>query len=379
MQNPTSEIHQFVAEVLAFSTEFGTDNWSASKIRGPPSNLNVYGDCVNAWCPSRYNEDEFLEVKYDRAVYATKFKIYENLNGGSLIRIEAYNGSAYETLWFRDRAEHVTQYNIFSPNFHKSNVRSNQYRFTFRCNAANYYSEVDAIELVGVLTNIKICEKTLTSDMTSLIEDKRYADLEIHFNKDSDSLHAHKCILAIRCQKLHDDLLANNNLVSEINREQFSVVLDFLYTDKLSVAKVQHAIEVDKAKEAVLIDHVDSIFSRDQWMLCLNKIMRFTVKYRLRRLESLILDYLLTQFFNVDNVLNVLVDASRGDFSTSDQDLALYEAAKGDIKLKSIRLNNVEFVCLEFIRCNLQNIVGTQKVEQLPKDVLISVLKSVAL
>jgi hypothetical protein len=369
MHNPTSEIHQYVSEVISFSSEFGTENWSASKIRGPPSNLNVYGDCVNAWCPSRYNEDEFLEVKYDRAVYATKFRIYENLNGGTLVRIEVFNeGTDYETLWFRDLPEQKTQYNIFSPSFAKSNIRSNKYRFTFRCNAANYYSEYDAIELVGVLTNIKICEKTLNNDMPRLMDDRRYTDLDICFSN-HEIIHAHKCILAIRCQKLHDDLLKNNNLSNEISKEQFLIVLDFLYTDKLSETKVKQAIETDK-----LISVDGDVFGHS---LCLNKIMRFIVKYKLRRLESLILDYYLNSFFNPDNVLNVLVDASRGDFSTSDQDLVLFEAAGGN--KDSIRLNNIEFVCLEYIRCNLQAIIASPKVEQLPKDVLISVLKSVAL
>ena len=173
MQNPTSEIRQFVTEVLSFSTQFGADNWSASKICGPPSALNVYGDCTQAWCPSRYNEDEFLVVKFNRAVYATQFKIYENLNGGTLVKIEAYDSENYETIWSRDQPDHKTQYNIFSPVFPKSNLRTNQYRLTFRCNAANYYSEYDAVELVGTLTNIKIYENTLSSDMPKLMEDKR--------------------------------------------------------------------------------------------------------------------------------------------------------------------------------------------------------------
>ena len=363
MHNPTSEIHQYVASVITFSTEFGTENWSSSKICGPPSNLNVYGDCVNAWCPARYNEDEFLEVKYDRAVYATKFRVYENLNGGTLVRIEVFvhdvlGTTGYETLWSRDMPEHKTQYNIFSPSFAKSGVRSNQYRFTFRCNVANYYSEYDAIELVGVLTNIKICEKTLGSDMPRLMDERRYSDLEICF-ANNEIVHAHKCIVAIRCQKLHDDLLKNNNLSNEIAKEEFLVVLDFLYTDRLSEAKVKQAIE------------------REEDDLCLNRIMRFTVKYKLRRLESLILDFFLNKFFTSDNVLNVLVDASRGDFSTSDRDLMLFEAAGG--KKDSIKLNNIEFVCLEYIRCNLPAIIASPKVEQLPKDVLISVLKSIAL
>jgi hypothetical protein len=371
MHNPTSEIKQFVSDVLAFSTEFSSQGWSASKIRGPPSTLNVYGDSSQAWCPSRYNEEEFLEIKFDRAVYATKFKIYENLNGGTVVKIEAYNGTNYEPLWSRDQPEHKNHYHIFSPHFQKCLVRTNRFKITFGCTAANYFSELDAIELIGTLTNLIVCEKTLSFDMPRLLDDKRYSDFEIKFKNEPEILNAHKCIIAIRCQKLFDELCRAQNYVTEINSNEFLIVLDFLYTDMLNEVKLKQLVEIEKEREEEVVSNIEiseSIIDHDKWMLCINRIIRFTVKYKLRRLESLLLDYLLNSFFNHDNVLNILVDATIGRVNDSDL-----------VSFNDIRLNNVEFVCLEYIRCNLNSIICLAKVELLPKDVLISLLKSAIL
>lgn len=191
-------LKQFASRLVSFTSEYSNTNWKAENLLGPPRVLNTYGDSLEAWCPSTNDTDQILELAYEKSVFITKVNVYENFNGGSVTKIEAFNKDHYETLWSKENASLILNYNIFSPEFKPINFLSNQIRLSLTQTGRGVFAEIDAVELVGSVIDLALPESDLSNDMFRLLYDNNFSDLEIEL-KDSDrKVKAHKCILALR-------------------------------------------------------------------------------------------------------------------------------------------------------------------------------------
>jgi hypothetical protein len=78
---------QWAASATA-SSEYGPAAWSAKQLTGPP-NTPGYGDYQTAWAPSlREGGVEWLELAYRYPVIPSNVQIHENLNEGSVVRVQ---------------------------------------------------------------------------------------------------------------------------------------------------------------------------------------------------------------------------------------------------------------------------------------------------
>ena len=359
-----NKIRQYASQVLSFTSQYSETSWRAQNLVGPPSVLNIYGDSTSAWCPSSSNEDQVLELLFETSIFIHQVRIFENYNGGSVSKIEAFNQDHYETLWSSQTTESLVQtYNIFSPQFECSKFRSNQIRITLNQNSRSVFSELDAVELIGLLVDIEIPKTSLSSDMIRLLNDSFLCDLKLTIN--GEVFDAHKCILAIRAYELYKYLENINFSTNELGKREFRLILEYIYSDDLNEELLNQAINDYKIEnvEVKLIDldlskeenYKDAVFDYklEKWYLIVNNLIRFSIKFKMDRLEKLLLNFLMYKYLNLNNCLNIFMDS---------------------IDSEAQNLVSVEEVCLTYIKIYIKNIIKLDKFKLLPKHALIKIV-----
>jgi hypothetical protein len=365
----TELINQFVSEVISYSSQLNDTDHSAKNIIGQPTSQNVYGKISESWSPVNFSEKQHIEVKFERAVFATEIKIFQNYIGGSVVKIEVLNESTYETLWRRQRPKLITQYTIFKPKFIKSRVRSNQYRITFDyLPLQQELSEIEAIELIGTSTNIQVTNGQLADDIPKLLYDFRYIDFKISFKNETEALNAHQLILSVRTPQFLNYLIKNDNQITELTSIQFSVILDYIYTDQLNEDKLDDVIDEEKSKST-------NETHPEICDLSLNRLIRFTIKHKFPILESLITDYLTKNVLNNENVLPLLVDSMKGNIDKTNK-IRLED--NYNIDLDEITIDLVHFSCMEYISANAAQIFEGENINSIGKDDLIKIVNYIA-
>ncbi|XP_052217124.1 uncharacterized protein LOC127835000 [Dreissena polymorpha] len=142
---------QWVSGVIRYSSQYGTDNWSAQQILGVPDVYPEYGDIDRAWAPHVIDANQFLEFQYATPVYVTKVDVYETYNAGGVKAIKCLDVSGtWITLWSTPQVSVIKSARIFSPSFTSTiPCFSNLIRLDIDCTVANTWVEIDAVGLRG--------------------------------------------------------------------------------------------------------------------------------------------------------------------------------------------------------------------------------------
>lgn len=102
---------QWAAQVIAFSSEYQDPKipkqYGAAQVIGKPSKLPQIGSSPCAWRPSQDNNPsgEWIKVAYNTPQPVKQIAIAENLNGGSISRIYAYDSQDKEYLVFENKKD----------------------------------------------------------------------------------------------------------------------------------------------------------------------------------------------------------------------------------------------------------------------------------
>jgi len=182
-------VEQYAAEVLDFSTQYGSDksiSYTAHNLTGRPNKFPSYGDfsqtyvmrdygtwwldCPSgkAWrepidCPRRSNiptATNFVDIKYEHAVYPIRIHIYETFNPGGVVGIWAGNCRGdWKLLWdpcMTSTPQQVVSQRprIFSPPLQQTHFITKLIRIEFDQRKLPYYTEIDAVALLGTLEPI---------------------------------------------------------------------------------------------------------------------------------------------------------------------------------------------------------------------------------
>src|SRR6185295_1578814 len=97
----TSDVSdQYASTVIAFSSQYSTTSWSASRALGAP-NVTSYADNSNAWAPVAQNGTaESITVGFATPVLATGVTIRETWGNGFVTRVDALDMSdVLHTVW----------------------------------------------------------------------------------------------------------------------------------------------------------------------------------------------------------------------------------------------------------------------------------------
>ncbi|XP_064402047.1 F-box/LRR-repeat protein 4-like [Halichondria panicea] len=176
---------QFSEVVINFSSQYGSSNtqsYTAANLAGEPRIYDKYGDFQEAlvlrtygtwWkkCPSvpktlrktseNFRSIDFVELRYSMKLIPSAINVYETYNPGAVVRILACNSDPKDkhnpgevkwiTLW--DGPPQCSavpkQSRIFSPPIRKIDFPTNLLRLEFNSEECDYYTELDAVEMVG--------------------------------------------------------------------------------------------------------------------------------------------------------------------------------------------------------------------------------------
>ncbi|XP_070566356.1 F-box/LRR-repeat protein 4-like isoform X2 [Ptychodera flava] len=177
-------LQQYVKEVTDFSSQYGSESslsYTVANVAGSPRIYPAYGDFTQAlvfrsygpwWqqCPSApqpfsrtsetFISQDFVELLYEEKVYPKEIKIMETFNPGAVVRILALKNASLEPesledsprwyeLWCGEPEQALQQSRIFSPTINNVDFPTNVIRLEFNHSCLDYYTELDAVELVG--------------------------------------------------------------------------------------------------------------------------------------------------------------------------------------------------------------------------------------
>lgn len=91
------------------------------------------------------------DVEYHREVYPIRVSIFETYNPGSVVRIWAKDSitNEWQQLWNGPTQLVPHKSRIFSPPLKQSNFKTKYLRIEFNHNLLDYYTELDAVLLIG--------------------------------------------------------------------------------------------------------------------------------------------------------------------------------------------------------------------------------------
>lgn len=172
-------VEQFVQSVRGFSSQYGRSlsvSYTADNIVGKPSKFPDYGDfpqtfvmrTYGKWwneAPSRTHpfmqqslgkimSQDYIDLQFEEAVYPFRVNVYETYNPGSVVRIWA-GVKHQEQVWLwrllwegePQRVGHTPR--VFSPVIQTISVPTELLRLEFDHSHLEYYTELDAVLLVG--------------------------------------------------------------------------------------------------------------------------------------------------------------------------------------------------------------------------------------
>ncbi|XP_065897557.1 F-box/LRR-repeat protein 4-like [Dysidea avara] len=219
-------IKQYAQNVVNYSSEYGrsgSSSYTASNLAGNPSLSGRYGDFTEAFVlrtygpwwkitpsavralkkrPDHFKSQDFVELQYSKPVTPTGINIYENYHPGAVVRILACNSVSedvasgevrWETLWSGppQQAEAEHKYRVFKPPLKEIDYPTNLIRLEFNSEGCGYYTELDAVELIGrapsILTKIKNRGEGFLSTLTTkLLRQLSLTDRQTSIEEDSE-------------------------------------------------------------------------------------------------------------------------------------------------------------------------------------------------
>ncbi|XP_011884018.1 PREDICTED: F-box/LRR-repeat protein 4-like [Vollenhovia emeryi] len=192
-------VQQFVTNVLSFSSQYGGNNsisYAAANIIGPPDKFPMYGDfpqtftmrTYGPWwdkAPSRSidympqnNMDvvsqDYITIEYREAVYPLRLSIYEVQNPGSVIRIWARDPNNRWVLLWNGPPQIVPQFlersRLFSPPLQSCDFKTKTFRLEFNHSLLEYYTEIDAVMLIGTFELILPKDQSHKRNLTDVLK-----------------------------------------------------------------------------------------------------------------------------------------------------------------------------------------------------------------
>jgi speckle-type POZ protein len=320
-------VHQWVKNIIAFSSQYNSNSWSANKVIGAPQVYPNYGDLTGTWAQGTCSSNEWIELEFEQELFVTRLNIYETYHAGAIRRIKLKNRDEWVTVWQVERVQNIVNSRIFSPELQKTKFKTNKVRLELDCTIAGTWCEIDAVEMEGKLHDIEKFELGLASDLKTLLINKQFCDVQ--FEIEGKIADAHRNILAARsdyfksilCENLKSNRLAKPIHISNISYDSFQSMLFYLYTNQ---------IEENTRPEIVC------------------ELMRASEWFNLDDLKKVGYNYL-SECISIDNVIEI------------------YKSSN----LMEPRLESLNDLALKYMRRNFSVIVPKKEFKELPQELLL--------
>ncbi|XP_046627361.1 F-box/LRR-repeat protein 4 isoform X1 [Neodiprion virginianus] len=258
---------QFVNKVQHFSSQYGSDksiSYTAYNIAGNPSKFPDYGDFPQAFvmrtygcwwdkAPSRLvdympqNNDnvvcqDYIDVAYDREVYPIRVSIYETYNPGSVVGIWAADSSGKWSRLWRGLPQVVSHKpRIFSPPLQPCSFKTKMLRLEFNHSKQDYYTELDAVLLIGTSEFIQPHFRFNNKNLSTLLRQLNDSTLDCDdvYNLTPDYLQTHKDLRELKNTFYKHCQLSNRNVTGRIHK---GTIIDRLGTDYHCIPPIEEAV-----------------------------------------------------------------------------------------------------------------------------------------
>jgi len=148
-----ASINHFVSNVLAFSSQWGTNIGanSASDLIGVPNVYPAYGDSVYAWSPaSEDTQREFLELGFNNQEPINFIDVYETFNPGSIdtVYVKNPNTGQFEVVYTHTPAEATAVSDILHITFPMTTYNVSEIRIAINAPVIpKNWVEIDAVSI----------------------------------------------------------------------------------------------------------------------------------------------------------------------------------------------------------------------------------------
>ncbi|KYM94755.1 PREDICTED: F-box/LRR-repeat protein 4 [Cyphomyrmex costatus] len=245
-ENYVNFVQQFVKNVRSFSSQYGGNSsisYAATNIIGPFSQFPNYGDFAQTFAmrtygpwwdkaPSRSidympqnNTDvvsqDYIDIEYHEAVYPVRVSIYEVYNPGSVIRIWAQDSSDQWFLLWNGPPQIVPPTSrIFSPPLRSCDFKTKILRLEFNHNLLDYYTEIDAVMLIGTSELIFPKDSSYNQSLTNLLKsiNCKYPCRDDIHNLTPDYQNAHMDIIHLKQTLTEHCIMYKSDVVENVSK-----------------------------------------------------------------------------------------------------------------------------------------------------------------
>jgi subtilase family serine protease len=145
-------VPQYASEVIDFSSQWRSNNYSAEQALNKPDVYPEHRDNSNAWASSTADESrEFLAFGFASARPASGIAVFETLNPGAVDTMYVRNASTqqWEQVWSGTASEAGDQSRVFLQTFPETSFDVDAVRIALNSEAVPGFNEVDAIALLS--------------------------------------------------------------------------------------------------------------------------------------------------------------------------------------------------------------------------------------
>ena len=174
----------WASEVLDFSSELSSYEYSAEQILGKPNALPQGGDNPNAWMPAKPNKLEFISVAFDKAIRIEQIVIAESYNPSMLYEIYLYNKNGNEFLvhTFEPRPIDLKS-RLLRINIEKTKYKVESLRIIVDGRKVPGYAGIDAIGVSGSRKPIEITIEQPQSLIEEIVVERLSDDVNSQYQE----------------------------------------------------------------------------------------------------------------------------------------------------------------------------------------------------
>ncbi|KAI4484703.1 hypothetical protein M0804_007269 [Polistes exclamans] len=246
-------VEQFVKNVCDFSSQYGSNisiSYTAYNLAGSPSKFPDYGDFPQAFvmrtygpwwnkAPSRLEDymiqnndsvisQDYIDVEYYQEVYPIRISIYETYNPGSVVGIWVQNpcGQWFQ-LWNGPPQFVPERPRIFSPPLKTCHFKTKMVRLEFNHDLLDYYTELDAVLLIGTFELIMPRDHMYHQNLSNLLQElgcNGYNNEDI-YNLTPDYLKAKQDLSILKRMFCKYCILYNSQIMNNISKGKLVTTL----------------------------------------------------------------------------------------------------------------------------------------------------------
>ncbi|XP_043498038.1 F-box/LRR-repeat protein 4 isoform X4 [Polistes fuscatus] len=246
-------VEQFVKNVCDFSSQYGSNisiSYTAYNLAGSPSKFPDYGDFPQAFvmrtygpwwnkAPSRLEDymiqnndsvisQDYIDVEYYQEVYPIRISIYETYNPGSVVGIWVQNpcGKWFQ-LWNGPPQFVPERPRIFSPPLKTCHFKTKMVRLEFNHDLLDYYTELDAVLLIGTFELIMPRNHMYHQNLSNLLQElgcNGYNNEDI-YNLTPDYMKAKQDLSILKRMFCKYCILYNSKIMNNISKGKLVTTL----------------------------------------------------------------------------------------------------------------------------------------------------------